>query len=42
MLLTDQKAQHNTVATPQNQPKTQLKATWVIENNRLVCKWLTA
>ena len=41
MLLIDRKDQDNTASTQQNQPKAQLKATWVVEDNRLVCKWLT-
>ena len=47
MLVTVQNATSMTTASfrqqstsiPQN--KSQLVATWIMENNRLVCKWLT-
>ena len=39
MLLTDQKAQYKPDLRQQDQPKTKLKATWVVENKQLVCSW---
>lgn len=29
------------MTTPVVQTKRQLSATWIVENNRLVCKWIT-
>jgi hypothetical protein len=45
MLLTEQKtekAKDKTATTQQTQANPKLEATWVIENNQLVCKWLRA
>ncbi len=45
MLLTEQKpekAQDKTATVQQTQPNLQMKATWVVENDQLVCKWLRA
>ncbi|ESA32943.1 hypothetical protein N836_23045 [Leptolyngbya sp. Heron Island J] len=41
MVLSDRKVQNNIATTQQNQPKAPLKATWVVEDDRLICKWLT-
>lgn len=42
MFSTTQKINCKSAATGQTAPKVRLKATWVVENNRLVCKWLAA
>ena len=42
MFSTAQKIDGDSNATGQTAPKVRPKATWVVENNRLVCKWLAA
>lgn len=45
MLLTDkktEKVQYKAATVQPPQPNPQVEATWVVENNQLVCKWLKA